>query len=69
MKDLIVKWIYDNANDIRKTAVALGIIDLVILGLAVISGEFISLLSILPRIVVAEVLFFVPCVLVVKNCK
>jgi hypothetical protein len=67
--NVVVKWIGENAKEIRSTAIGLGLMNLIVLALSVMCGEFVSLLSILPRILVSEVLFFVPIVYAVKNCK
>jgi hypothetical protein len=61
-KDAVVKWIYDNALDIKTAGITILVINLIIVGLAGSTGSLLSVLLHLPNILFADVTLFFPLV-------
>lgn len=69
MKDLAVKWIYDNAKEIKTVVFGFLMLNLVVVALAIVSGQFLQLLLVSIRIVLTEILLVVPAVMLYKEFK
>jgi uncharacterized membrane protein len=69
MKEIIIDWILENGEHIKRAALILLMINLFIVGVAGCAGEFISLFTHLPNIFFADLMVAIPLVYVVKFCK
>ena len=69
MKEQISEWIIKNGEEVKLTVKGAIWLNLVVIAISILSGEFIAMLISAPRILVAEAMFFVPAVYAIKYIK
>lgn len=66
MNKVIIEWINENAEDIKISAIVLGCINLIILGLVGCTGEFLNYFLHIVNVIFVNVTLFIPMVFATK---
>ena len=69
IEQIIIKWIEDNADDLKNIISFMVIFDFIILAISIITGEFVNLFLNSIRIVLAEILLVYPMTVIFSNIK
>lgn len=69
IEKIIIKWIEENADDLKNIISFMVIFDFIILAISIITGEFVNLFLNSIRIVLAEILLVYPMTVIFSNIK
>lgn len=67
MKEFVIKWIETNSESIKKVVTLFAMIDILLVAISIIAGNFIALVLVSLRIVLVEVLLVVPAVMIMDS--